>query len=123
MMYFIFFRSTCLAVTTYPLGIKENAVAVGNKDGTIDILKGNSLNHVRTLRGIEVGTSSPITALRFLCGPNCVAHLYSGNRAGELVKWDLSYNQNTSSSSSSSSISATTTNNTSSNSLPSSLIH
>ena len=82
-------------MTSYPLGIKENVVAVGKKDGTIDVLKGNSLSYVRTLHGGGCGDSgtmsSPITSLRFLCGPNCVAHLYSGNRAGELVEWSISY--------------------------------
>ena len=87
------FRSKCLAVTSYPLGVKENVVAVGKNDGTIDILKGNSLAYVRTLHGGDSGVvlSSPITSLRFSCGPNCVAHLYSGNHAGELVEWNLSY--------------------------------
>ena len=72
------------------MGIKENVVAVGKSDGTIDILKGNSLSYVRTLHGDSGTMSSPITSLRFSCGSNCVSHLYSGNRSGELVEWNLS---------------------------------
>ena len=82
-------------MTSYPLGIKENAVAIGGRDGSIDILRGNSLKHVRSLRIDPAfsSSSSPITSLRFSCNQICVAHLYAGNRAGELVVWDLAYGQ------------------------------